>query len=119
MMKYLLKLEETAMFLFAIFLFNHLNYNLWWFPALLFLPDLSMLGYLVNTEIGAHLYNFVHLKAVAIIIYVIGIYIMNPALQLIGIILFAHSSMDRIMGYGLKYPDSFNNTHLGIIGKAK
>ena len=118
-MKYLLKLEETAMFLFAIYLFNQLNYNWWWFPTLLFLPDLSMLGYLVNTAIGAQLYNFVHHKAVAIIIYVIGIYIMNPALQLTGIILFAHSSMDRIMGYGLKYTDSFNNTHLGFIGKAK
>jgi hypothetical protein len=40
-------------------------------------------------------------------------------LQLAGIILFTHSSMDRVFGYGLKYPDSFNNTHLGPIGKAR
>ncbi|MFN0216732.1 MAG: DUF4260 family protein [Saprospiraceae bacterium] len=24
---------------------------------------------------------------------------------------------DRALGYGLKYTDSFSNTHLGIIGK--
>ena len=35
-----------------------------------------------------------------------------------GLILFGHSSMDRILGYGLKYPDSFEHTHLGMIGKS-
>jgi hypothetical protein len=27
--------------------------------------------------------------------------------------------MDRIFGYGLKYPDAFQHTHLGWIGGAK
>jgi hypothetical protein len=31
--------------------------------------------------------------------------------------LFCHSSLDRVLGYGLKYPDAFQNTHLGRIGK--
>jgi uncharacterized protein YbjT (DUF2867 family) len=26
--------------------------------------------------------------------------------------------MDRVLGYGLKYPDAFKHTHLGTIGKA-
>ena len=38
------------------------------------------------------------------------------ALQVAGIILFTHSNMDRILGYGLKYPDDFKHTHLGWIG---
>jgi hypothetical protein len=38
-------------------------------------------------------------------------------LQLIGVILLGHSSLDRALGYGLKYEDSFQNTHLGRIGK--
>lgn len=29
----------------------------------------------------------------------------------------AHSSLDRVLGYGLKYPDSFSHTHLGRIGR--
>lgn len=32
-------------------------------------------------------------------------------------ILFGHSAMDRIFGYGLKFNDNFKNTHLGWIGK--
>jgi hypothetical protein len=76
-----------------------------------------MIGYLVNSKIGAYVYNFVHHKALALIIYAAGIYFANQAIQLTGIILFAHSAMDRFFGYGLKYNDSFNNTHLGIIGK--
>jgi len=34
-------------------------------------------------------------------------------------IMLGHASLDRILGYGLKHLDSFNNTHLGIIGKKK
>ncbi len=37
-------------------------------------------------------------------------------LQLIGLVLLAHSSFDRVFGYGLKFADSFKNTHLGPIG---
>ncbi|MBI2283378.1 MAG: DUF4260 family protein [Bacteroidetes bacterium] len=37
---------------------------------------------------------------------------------LTGPLLYAHSSFDRVMGYGLKYRDSFNNKHLGRTGKA-
>jgi hypothetical protein len=116
-MKNLLRIEELAMFLFSIYLFNKLNFSWWWFPTLLLTPDLSMAGYLINTKVGAYLYNIAHHKAVALIVYAIGIYYANITFQLAGIILFAHSSMDRIMGYGLKYNDNFNNTHLGTIGK--
>jgi hypothetical protein len=38
-----------------------------------------------------------------------------PVMQLAGVILFGHSSMDRIFGYGLKYSDSFQHTHLGML----
>ncbi len=117
-MKYLLKVEELFMFGLSIYAFSKLNYAWWWYPVLLFTPDLSMLGYLLNPRIGARTYNFVHLKALGITIYVTGAVIANPLLQLVGLILFGHSSMDRVMGYGLKYSDSFQHTHLGRIGKA-
>jgi hypothetical protein len=32
--------------------------------------------------------------------------------------LFGHSAFDRMLGYGMKYTDSFQHTHLGLIGKA-
>lgn len=116
-MKQLLKLEELGQFLLSIFLFTQLDYAWWIFPACLLLPDLSMLGYLVNPKIGAHLYNFFHHKLVAIGVLMVGFIGELPLLSLIGVILFAHSAMDRMFGYGLKFNDHFQHTHLGWIGK--
>lgn len=116
-MKTALKLEELFMFGFSIFLFSKLDYAWWWYPVLLFTPDLSMIGYIVNPRVGAWTYNLVHFKGLGLAMYVLGIALTNPTLQLAGVILFGHSSMDRILDYGLKYPDSFQHTHLGMIGK--
>lgn len=116
-MKTSLKIEELLMFILGIYLFNQLDYSWWWFPALILLPDIGMLGYLRNPKVGAILYNIFHHRGIAIVFYLIGIYFHNEFLQLIGIILFSHASMDRIFGYGLKYFDAFNNTHLGKTGK--
>ena len=73
-------------------------------------------GYLVNARIGAITYNFIHHKGLAIAIYLAGSFFEIPELTLAGIVLFAHSSMDRVFGYGLKYADDFKHTHLGWIG---
>ena len=116
-MKNLLKLEEAFMFGLSIFLFSKLDYAWWWYPLLILAPDLSMVGYLMNTRVGAMTYNFVHYKALGISLFVLGVVLANQLLQLTGLILFGHSSMDRALGYGLKYSDSFQNTHLGVIGK--
>jgi hypothetical protein len=78
-----------------------------------------MLAYLGGPRIGAFGYNFVHHKGLAISLFVLGVLLGNPLLQLAGIIFFGHSSLDRVLGYGLKYPDSFQHTHLGMIGKFK
>jgi hypothetical protein len=118
-MKTTLKLEEVTMLFFSVYLFNNLTFNWWWYLILFLLPDISFLGYAVNNKFGAFLYNVFHHKGVAILLYIIGVYSINEYLQLAGIILFGHSSFDRILGYGLKYTDSFNNTHLGKIGNKK
>ena len=34
-----------------------------------------------------------------------------------GLVWLAHIGMDRLLGYGLKYDDHFQHTHLGLIGK--
>ena len=111
-MKTLIKLEEAFLFILSIYLFTILPYAWWWFPLLLFVPDLGMIGYVFNTKVGAYVYNIVHHRAISIIIYLIGSIITFPVLQLIGIILFAHSSLDRVFQYGFKYIDDFKHTHL-------
>jgi Domain of unknown function (DUF4260) len=116
-MKTIIRLEEAAMFLLSIYLFTGLSMPWWWYVVFILTPDLSMLGYLANNKTGAICYNIVHHKAVAILIYISGLYLQNEILQFAGLILFGHSSMDRMMGYGLKYAEGFAFTHLGTIGK--
>jgi Domain of unknown function (DUF4260) len=116
-MKTLLKLEGFALFVLSIFLFSRLPYPWWVYPLLFFVPDISMIGYVRNPRVGAVIYNLVHHYAVSIGLYLLGVFLGSPVLQLIGVILLGHSSLDRALGYGLKYEDSFQNTHLGRIGK--
>jgi hypothetical protein len=79
--------------------------------------DISMIGYAAGNKTGAIMYNIFHHKAIALVVYIIGFYLYNETIMLAGIILFAHSSMDRLLGYGLKYFTGFSDTHLGKIGK--
>lgn len=118
-MKTLLKLEDAAKFFLAYFATIHLGYSWWFFLVWLLAPDLSMVGYLINQKVGAYLYNFFHHQGVAIIVFIIGTLSLNMEIQVAGVILFGHSAMDRLFGYGLKYTDHFQNTHLGKIGKSK
>lgn len=106
------------LFLFGIVLFTQLPFQWWWFIVLILLPDIGMLGYLINERIGAIIYNAFHHRGLAILIYLFGQFKGIPIIQLIGIILFAHIAMDRIFGYGLKYFKGFKYTHLGEIGKS-
>ena len=116
-MKNLLKAEEAAQWLLSIFFFSRLEYAWWVYPALILLPDFSMLGYAFNPRLGAVIYNFFHHKALGIVVGVVGLTLGSSSLMLSGIILFGHSAMDRMLGYGLKYPSDFKHTHLGTIGK--
>jgi Domain of unknown function (DUF4260) len=118
-MKNLIKLEEAALFALGLYGFSLLPYAWWWFAVLILAPDLSMLGYLAGNKAGAWAYNLFHHRAVAVAVYALGIYLNQPHLQLAGVMLFAHSAMDRFFGYGLKYEKGFAFTHLGEMGKAK
>lgn len=93
----------------------HIAWYLW--PIVFLLPDVSMIGYLINTTIGGICYNIAHHKAIAGLCIALGFYLHLPILFFIGLVLYGHSCFDRVLGYGLKYMDSFQHTHLGIIGK--
>jgi hypothetical protein len=116
-MKTLLKSEEALQFALAAYLNTFLPFDWWWYWALFLLPDIGMIGYVFNHKAGALTYNLFHYKGIAIIIGVVGILLTNPYLQFTGLLLFGHSAFDRMLGYGMKYPDNFHNTHLGLIGR--
>jgi hypothetical protein len=114
----LVKLEELALAGLGIFAFAGLGLPWWWFALLILAPDLSALGYLAGARVGAFAYNIAHHRGLAVLLIVFGILQSSVWWQLAGVMLFTHSSLDRVFGFGLKYPDSFNHTHLGMIGKA-
>jgi hypothetical protein len=116
-MKTLLRVEELGLAFLAFYLFMGLGYAWWWFFLLLLAPDLSMIGYLINSRVGAFTYNAVHHKAVPVIFFIVGGYLQLPLLEAAALITLGHSSLDRALGYGLKYGDSFQHTHLGMIGR--
>ena len=78
-----------------------------------------MVGYLRGPRVGAILYNIVHNLATGVAVAGVGLAIGSVPLAAAGAILVAHSGMDRVAGYGLKYPDSFQDTHLGRIGRGR
>ena len=101
-MKTLIKLEELTLVLLSFYLFLALDYAWWWFPLLFFVPDVSMLGFLINPKVGGVTYNFIHHKALSVSLYLLGSLIQIPGLQLAGLVMFGHSSLDRFLGFGLQ-----------------
>ena len=111
----LLHLEGAAILGLAIFLYAKNGESWWWFVLLLLAPDLSMIGYAAGTKTGALAYNLVHSYVAPVIIAVIGVQAGEPLIVGISLIWFAHIGLDRMLGYGLKYPTDFKDTHLAHV----
>lgn len=112
-MNNLLKAEYFFLLLFSIYLFSTTSYTWWVFIVLFLVPDVGMVGYLINPKIGALTYNLTHFFGTAIILILLGVYLANDIAYLTGVIVLGHSALDRLLGFGLKYTDSFKHTHLG------
>ncbi len=115
-MRILIGLEELSKLILVYLLSLHLGFAWWVFLVWLFAPDLSMLGYLLNNRFGAWLYNLFHHQSTAILVGAAGFYYSHLGLELASLVLLGHCSLDRMLGFGLKYEESFHTTHLGRIG---
>jgi hypothetical protein len=118
-MDFAIKIEEAAITAVAIYFLTKYNLGLpvWLWVLLFFSPDLSMLGYLVNSRVGAFMYNLFHHRGVALSLLATGFLMHLDILITGGLLLAAHSSFDRMLGYGLKFPDNFKHTSLGWMGE--
>jgi hypothetical protein len=85
---------------------------------LLLAIDLSMVGYLAGPRVGAVTYNAAHNFVGALLALGIGWAAAMPWLELFGALWIGHVGIDRALGYGLKLPTDFRDTHLGRIGRA-
>ena len=112
-----LRVEAVTLFFAGVLAYLHLNGDPWWLLPLLLAPDLSMAGYLGGPRLGALTYNLVHNLAIGLVALGVGWFGAVAPLALAGAILVAHVGMDRSLGYGLKLPTDFRDTHLGRIGR--
>ena len=111
----LLHVEGTVLLLMAIMFYGWSGGN-WWLFALLFLaPDLAMVGYLRGKELGAVIYNTFHIYLWPALLAAIGVLTGNWLLLQLSLIWFAHIGLDRMLGYGLKYPTDFKDTHFSRV----
>jgi hypothetical protein len=108
----MLHLEGLVLLLGAVAFYSLLGGNWLVFALLLFAPDLSALGYLVDTRVGAFAYNSVHTYLLPGLVLALGYALDAPLAMQIALIWLAHIGLDRMLGYGLKYPTEFKDTHM-------
>lgn len=113
---WILRAEAVALFVAGVITYLQLGGEAWWLLLLLLAPDLSMLGYLGGPRIGAMTYNLVHNLVIGLAALAVGWFAAIAPLAIAGAVLVAHVGMDRSLGYGLKLPADFKDTHLGRIG---
>ena len=114
-----LRLEGLAAFGAGLALFGASGGSWLLFVPLILLPGVSAVGYLAGPRIGSFTYNLLHNWVVGTAALGLGAWLASPAVVLAAAILIAHVGMDRAMGYGLKLPSSFKDTHLGRMGRAQ
>lgn len=112
----LLYLEGGALFGSSIFAYHQLGASWGFFLALFLWPDISMLGYIANPRLGASLYNLVHCEALPLAAAVLSYAVHRNTALAFSFIWLAHIGFDRVLGFGLKYPTFFKDTHLQRVG---
>ena len=111
----LLRLEGDILAIVFI-LFSGFTEGNWWLCAgLIRVPDLSALGYLLGNAVGAHTYNSVRATLLPAALLVAGWLTHQPVMVSIALIWLMHIGADRLLGFGLKYPTAFKDTHLARV----
>jgi hypothetical protein len=115
----LLRLEGLAAAAITAVLYARTGASWWLFAALWLTPDLSMLGYFAGADWGARFYNAIHSYLTPATLAVSALLLHAPALLPFALIWINHIGVDRLLGYGLKYPAGFGWTHLGRLGEQR
>jgi len=108
----LLSLEGLAVFALSVYFYFERGGAWWLFLLLLLAPDLSAAGYLAGVRLGSITYNAVHIYVWPLLLGAFAVYQGETFLLQLALIWSAHIAMDRMLGYGLKYPTRFQDTHL-------
>jgi hypothetical protein len=108
----LLRAEGVAVAVAAIALYVHADHPWWLLVALVLAPDLAMVGYLAGPAVGSIAYDAAHTYVWPVVLGAIGVIGGSELATELALIWFIHIGVDRAIGYGLKYPTGFKDTHL-------
>lgn len=112
-----LRLEGVAVLALSLLVYRQGGHG-WLLLAVLFLvPDLSLAAYLAGPRVGAAVYNVAHSYVGPALAAALALLTGRP--PVVACIWAAHVGFDRALGYGLKYPTAFGDTHLGAIGRGR
>jgi Domain of unknown function (DUF4260) len=114
-----LRLEAFVVFAGAVLVWIALDGGWASFALMFFLPDLSFAAYLLGSRVGSMVYNLTHSYAIPAVLAITGAALDQASVILAGSLWTAHIGFDRALGFGLKYPTGFSDTHLGQIGRAR
>ena len=107
-----LRLEGLAVAALSVILYARTGASWWLFAALWLVPDLSMIGFFAGPKVGSYCYNVIHSYMLPAALAISALLLRRTALLPFALILFNHIGVDRLLGYGLKYPSGFGFTHL-------
>jgi hypothetical protein len=107
-----LRLEGLAVFAASLLFYRWQREPWTTFLGVFMLPDISMFGYLAGPAIGARLYNLAHNYVAPLFLACWALSVGREDMVPIGLIWMAHIGCDRMLGFGLKYPTAFRDTHL-------
>jgi Domain of unknown function (DUF4260) len=108
----LLHLEGATVLVVSMFFYHSIHASWLQFALLFLLPDTSMIGYAANARIGAISYNAVHSYVAPLILAAWSLGTNHSSVLSVSLIWIAHIAFDRLLGYGLKYPTQFKDSHL-------
>ncbi|TPI36385.1 DUF4260 family protein [Mesorhizobium sp. B3-1-6] len=115
----IVRFEWVTVAALAIVCYAMAGFSWWLFALLILAPDLSMLGYLAGPGVGAVLYNALHILIAPLVLLLAGALLAGPIMTAVALIWIAHVAIDSALGYGLKLPTGFQDTHLGRIGRER
>ncbi len=108
----LLHAEGAAVAIASIALYFNAGYPWWLFVVLVLAPDLAMVGYAAGPKIGAVAYDIAHTFSLPVALGTFGVIADAGTAVQVSLIWLTHIGVDRALGYGLKYPSGFKDTHL-------
>ena len=107
-----LRLEGLAIGVGAVVLYANGDHSWWLFAALILAPDVSFLAYAAGPRLGAAAYNLLHTFVLPVALGTAGVVSDSGTAVAVALVWLAHIGIDRALGYGLKYPTAFKDTHL-------